>query len=151
MPRQRCQCRLRCRLPTLKTNGSVDIPPFLMVPKPDVGATIARSWFDRDGVDVITDVPGSAIALAVGTLACEKDKVALFGGAGAMELSGRACSPNHGLSRRAGSYLPGLSKYKQCSPPRATPPTPHTMCTSIAHRKPTKSEGLKRKRLGCAG
>jgi len=66
--------------------------------KPDVGATIARSWFDRDGVDVITDVPGSAIALAVGTLAREKDKVALFGDAGTMELSGRACSPNQVLT-----------------------------------------------------
>ena len=66
--------------------------------KPDVGATIARSWFDRDGVDVITDVPGSAIALAVGTLAREKDKVALFGGAGTMELSGRACSANQVLT-----------------------------------------------------
>lgn len=66
--------------------------------KPDVGATIARSWFDRDGVDVITDVPGSAIALAVGTLVREKDKVALFGGAGTMELSGRACSPNQVLT-----------------------------------------------------
>ncbi len=25
--------------------------------KPDVGASIARQWFDRDGVDVIVDVP----------------------------------------------------------------------------------------------
>jgi branched-chain amino acid transport system substrate-binding protein len=66
--------------------------------KPDIGATIVRSWFDRDGVDVITDVPGSAIAIAVGTLAREKDRVALFGGAGAMELSGKACSPNQVLT-----------------------------------------------------
>ncbi len=66
--------------------------------KPDVGAAVARSWFDRDGVDVVTDVPGSAIALAVGTLARERDKAALFGGAGAMELSGRACSPNQVLT-----------------------------------------------------
>ncbi len=27
--------------------------------KPDVGAGIARQWFDRDGVDVILDVPNS--------------------------------------------------------------------------------------------
>ena len=28
--------------------------------KPDVGSNIARQWFDRDGVDVILDVPNSA-------------------------------------------------------------------------------------------
>jgi branched-chain amino acid transport system substrate-binding protein len=30
--------------------------------KPDVGATIARQWIDRDGVGVIVDVPHSAVA-----------------------------------------------------------------------------------------
>ena len=33
--------------------------------KPDIGANIARSWYDNDGVDVISDVPNSAVALAV--------------------------------------------------------------------------------------
>ena len=66
--------------------------------KPDIGATVARGWFDRDGVDVISDVPGSAIAIAVGTIAREKNKVALFGGAGAMALSGKDCSPHQVLT-----------------------------------------------------
>ena len=35
--------------------------------KPDVGAAIARHWFDTDGVDVIMDLPNSAVALAVVT------------------------------------------------------------------------------------
>jgi branched-chain amino acid transport system substrate-binding protein len=34
--------------------------------KPDVGAGIARQWFDRDGVDMVADVNNTAIALAVG-------------------------------------------------------------------------------------
>src|SRR3954467_2034827 len=29
--------------------------------KPDVGASITREWIDRDGVDVIVDVPNSAV------------------------------------------------------------------------------------------
>ena len=33
--------------------------------KPDVGAGIARRWYDQDGVDVIVDVPTSSVALAV--------------------------------------------------------------------------------------
>src|SRR5215467_14303232 len=31
--------------------------------KPDVGSVIARKWLDQDGVDVILDVPNSAVAL----------------------------------------------------------------------------------------
>src|SRR6188474_3174430 len=37
--------------------------------KPDVGAGIARQWFDRDGVDMITDVNTSSVALAVNNVA----------------------------------------------------------------------------------
>src|SRR5450755_325332 len=33
--------------------------------KPDIGAGIARKWFDEDKVDVIVDVPNSGVALAV--------------------------------------------------------------------------------------
>src|SRR5437764_4189285 len=33
--------------------------------KADVGASIARRWIDTEGVDVIVDVPNSAVALAV--------------------------------------------------------------------------------------
>ena len=36
--------------------------------KPDVAVSIARQWIDRDGVDVVADVPNSAAALAVNTL-----------------------------------------------------------------------------------
>jgi len=33
--------------------------------KADIGAGIARQWFDRDGVDIIVEVANSAVALAV--------------------------------------------------------------------------------------
>src|SRR5262249_27175296 len=31
--------------------------------KPDVGAAIARRWFDTEGIDVVLDLPNSAVAL----------------------------------------------------------------------------------------
>ena len=62
--------------------------------KPDQGASIARRWFDEDGVDVILDVPTSSVALAVSTVAREKNKVTLNSGAGTVDLTGAQCSPN---------------------------------------------------------
>lgn len=62
--------------------------------KPDVASTIARQWFDRDGVDAITDVGNSAAAIAVNTVAMEKDKVQINSAAGSSELTGKYCSPN---------------------------------------------------------
>lgn len=60
----------------------------------DVGSTVARQWYDRDGVDVIVDVPTSSIALAVNTLTRERNKVFLASGPATSDLTGSACSPN---------------------------------------------------------
>ena len=62
--------------------------------KPDVGTSIARQWFDRDGVDLIIDVPTSSVALAVATVAREKNKVFIVSGAATSDLTGTQCSPN---------------------------------------------------------
>ncbi len=62
--------------------------------KPDVGAGIARQWFDRDGVTAIADVNNTAIALAVRTQAIEKDRALLVSGAASADLTGQYCSPN---------------------------------------------------------
>ncbi|MGX5652205.1 ABC transporter substrate-binding protein [Hydrogenophaga borbori] len=62
--------------------------------KPDVGATIARKWFDTEGVDVVLDVPISSVAFAVSGLAREKDKLFIASGSGSSELTGSKCSPN---------------------------------------------------------
>jgi branched-chain amino acid transport system substrate-binding protein len=62
--------------------------------KPDVGASIARQWFDVDHVDVIADVPTSSVALAVNEVTREKNKVFLVSGAASSDLTGPKCSPN---------------------------------------------------------
>jgi branched-chain amino acid transport system substrate-binding protein len=62
--------------------------------KADIGASIAREWFDRGGVDVIVDVPTSSVALAVNTICREKNKVFLNSGAATTDLTGAQCSPN---------------------------------------------------------
>ena len=62
--------------------------------KPDVGASVARQWLDRDGVDVVLDVPTSSVALAVNTVVREKNKVYLNSGGGTSDLTGPQCSPN---------------------------------------------------------
>ena len=62
--------------------------------KPDLGASIARRWFDAEGVDMILDVPTSSVALAVNSVAREKNKVYLNSGAGTTDLTGPQCSPN---------------------------------------------------------
>ena len=62
--------------------------------RPDVGSTVARQWYDRDGIDVVVDVPTSSVALAVNTLTRERNKVFLNSGAATSDLTGAACSPN---------------------------------------------------------
>jgi branched-chain amino acid transport system substrate-binding protein len=62
--------------------------------KPDIGAALARQWFDQDGVDVVADVPNSSVALAVNEITRDKNKVFLASGAGTSELTGAKCSPN---------------------------------------------------------
>jgi branched-chain amino acid transport system substrate-binding protein len=62
--------------------------------KVDIGANIARKWFETEGVDVIVDVPNSSIAFAVADLAREKNKVFIGSGAGSDALTGAKCSPN---------------------------------------------------------
>ena len=62
--------------------------------KPDLAVSIARQWFDRDGVDMILDVPTSSVALAVQGVAREKNKIFLDSGAATTDLTGKQCSPN---------------------------------------------------------
>jgi branched-chain amino acid transport system substrate-binding protein len=61
--------------------------------KPDIGAAIARRWYDADGVSAIFDVPVSSIALAVQEVARQKNQIAIFSSASASDLLGKSCSP----------------------------------------------------------
>jgi branched-chain amino acid transport system substrate-binding protein len=62
--------------------------------KADIGASVAREWFDRDAVDVILEVANSGVALAVAGVAKEKNKVYLNSGAATSDLTGAQCNAN---------------------------------------------------------
>jgi len=63
--------------------------------KPDIGSAIADRWFESEHVDAVADVPTSSVALAVATVARDKNKVFLIDSAGTSDLTGSACSPNN--------------------------------------------------------
>ncbi|GAC1346266.1 MAG: ABC transporter substrate-binding protein [Acetobacteraceae bacterium] len=62
--------------------------------KPDLAVSIARQWFDRDGIDMVLDVPTSSVALAVAGIVREKNKVMVNSGGGTADLTGTQCTPN---------------------------------------------------------
>jgi branched-chain amino acid transport system substrate-binding protein len=62
--------------------------------KPDLAVSIARQWFDRDGVDLLLDVPTSSVALSLQSVVKEKNKVYINSGAASSMLTGEQCSPN---------------------------------------------------------
>jgi branched-chain amino acid transport system substrate-binding protein len=62
--------------------------------KPDQGTTIARRWFDVEGVDAIFDIYSSGVALAVQGLAESKEKILVLSMASSGVISGKSCSPN---------------------------------------------------------
>ncbi len=61
--------------------------------KPDVGAAKAREWFDTQGVDMITDVPTSSVAIAIAKVANEKKRVYMNTGAATKALTNEECNP----------------------------------------------------------
>lgn len=62
--------------------------------KPDIGAAIAREWYDVQGVDVILDVPVSSIGLAIQKIATDKNRMFITSAGGSVDLSGKFCTPN---------------------------------------------------------
>jgi branched-chain amino acid transport system substrate-binding protein len=60
--------------------------------KPDVGAAIARRWYDVEGVKMITGIGTSSVALAVRKIAQEKGLIDINTGAASADLTGPACS-----------------------------------------------------------
>jgi branched-chain amino acid transport system substrate-binding protein len=61
--------------------------------KPDIGAALARRWYDIDQVDLIVDVPVSAVGLAVQNVANDKKKLFITHSTGAADFHGKFCSP----------------------------------------------------------
>jgi branched-chain amino acid transport system substrate-binding protein len=62
--------------------------------KPDIAAGIARQWYDTGGVDLITDVINSGVALAVSSVAESKSRMLIVTGSGSTRLTNEQCSPN---------------------------------------------------------
>src|SRR6202167_4562740 len=61
--------------------------------KPDIAAGIASRWYDVDQVDLIVDVPVSAVGLAVQRVANEKKKLFITHSTGTADFHGKFCSP----------------------------------------------------------
>jgi len=62
--------------------------------KADIGATLARRWFDQQGVDMLIAGPNSAVGLAVATVSRDKDKACLGVAVTATEFTDALCTPN---------------------------------------------------------
>src|SRR3982074_1540015 len=60
---------------------------------PDTGAAIAPRWYDVEQVDLIVDVPVSAVGLAVQNIANDKKKLFITHSTGAADFHGKFCSP----------------------------------------------------------
>ncbi|MCP9628183.1 ABC transporter substrate-binding protein [Rhodopseudomonas palustris] len=73
--------------------GKIEIVSADHQNKPDTAVTIARKWFDVDGVDMITELTTSSVALAVQDLAKEKKKIDIVVGAATSRITGDACQP----------------------------------------------------------
>lgn len=79
--------------------GTVNNKPVTVISadhlnKTDIGASIARKWYDRDGVDAVFDISNSAVALAVMAVTEEKNRVVVLGGVSTKKATTEACTPN---------------------------------------------------------
>src|SRR6187431_3728610 len=61
--------------------------------KPDLGTAIARRWYEVEGVDMITELTTSSVALAIHDLSKQMKKIDIVVGAATSRLTGDACQP----------------------------------------------------------
>jgi branched-chain amino acid transport system substrate-binding protein len=60
--------------------------------KGDIAANKAREWFERDGVDLVTDLVTSSTALAVQKIGKEKNKLVFVSGAASTRITNEDCN-----------------------------------------------------------
>ena len=60
--------------------------------KPDAASTLARQWYDS-GVDAITDLPVTPVAVAVLQVAREKQRTVMINAAAISEFTSKLCAP----------------------------------------------------------
>src|SRR5580698_1581309 len=61
--------------------------------KPDLATSIARRGYEVEGVDMITELTTSSVALAVQELSKEKKKIDIVVAAATSRITGDACTP----------------------------------------------------------
>ena len=82
--------------------------------KPDIASAQARQWYDA-GVDAITDLPVTPIALAVQQIAREKSRTVMITAAAISEFTSKFCAPisshwaddTHAMTTGVGRVLTG--------------------------------------------
>ena len=60
--------------------------------KGDIAANKAREWFEKGGVDVVSELVTTSVALAVQKIAKEKNRVALISGAASTRITNEDCN-----------------------------------------------------------
>ena len=61
--------------------------------KADIAASIARKWYENEGVDMIIDMPTSATALAGMEMSKQFEKLMIVTDAASSDITGKSCSP----------------------------------------------------------
>jgi branched-chain amino acid transport system substrate-binding protein len=61
--------------------------------KPDLAVSIARKWYGVEGVDMITELTTSSVALAIQELSKQEKKIDIVVGAATSRITGDACQP----------------------------------------------------------
>ncbi len=62
--------------------------------KADIGAAVARRWFEDENVDMAIGFDNSSVALAVEQLAASHNKIAIAGAVGSTAFTGKNCNAN---------------------------------------------------------
>jgi branched-chain amino acid transport system substrate-binding protein len=87
----------------------------------DTSSNLARRWYEREGVQVIVDMPNSGTALAVQEIARNLKRINITTTAGSLALTNKSCSPtsfhwmwdtysnSYGLVKALAWYRPPIS------------------------------------------
>jgi branched-chain amino acid transport system substrate-binding protein len=60
--------------------------------KPDVAATVARRWFDTEGVSAVVDLPVTPVAFAVQDIAVQRKKTVMITAAATTDFTAKRCN-----------------------------------------------------------
>jgi branched-chain amino acid transport system substrate-binding protein len=60
--------------------------------KPDIALNIARQWIDQEKVDAFVDLAASSVALAIGHLAADRNRIILNSGSSTTRITNEECN-----------------------------------------------------------